>query len=63
MGFVLVISFPLLLLVLILALAFYLLGRAQGRRERPAQYFGPPVPPPGSVSASSPPTQAKPSEV
>ncbi|PPR83732.1 hypothetical protein GOBAR_AA36984 [Gossypium barbadense] len=63
MGFVLVISFPLLLLVLILALAFCLIGRAQGRIERAAQYFGPPVPPPGSVSASSPPTQAKPSEV
>ncbi|KAK8553812.1 hypothetical protein V6N12_030795 [Hibiscus sabdariffa] len=57
------ISFPLILLVLILALAFYLLGRAQGRSERAAQYFGPPAPPPGSAPASSPPPQAKSSEV
>ncbi|KAK6231615.1 hypothetical protein SCA6_001688 [Theobroma cacao] len=60
MGYVLVITFPLILLVLILALAFYLLGRAQGRSERPPQYLGPPGPP---ASASAPPTQGKSSEI
>ncbi|XVF07893.1 hypothetical protein REPUB_Repub06bG0178400 [Reevesia pubescens] len=59
MGYILVISFPLILLILILALAFYLLGRAQGRSERPPpQFFGPPVPPSGSAPASPPQTKS-----
>ncbi|KAH1078452.1 hypothetical protein AAZX31_19G167700 [Glycine max] len=45
MGFVMVISLPLILFILILALACYLLGRAKGRRQQPQQY-GPPAPPP-----------------
>lgn len=48
MGYVLVISLPVILLVAILALACYLLGRARGRSEasRPTQIYGPPAPPP-----------------
>ncbi|KAF5750401.1 hypothetical protein HS088_TW03G00737 [Tripterygium wilfordii] len=47
MGYVLVISFPVILFFLIVALAFYLLGRARGRREAPSVpvYYGPPAPP------------------
>ncbi|ESW34747.1 hypothetical protein PHAVU_001G177600 [Phaseolus vulgaris] len=44
MGFVVVISLPLILFILILALVCYMLGRAKGRRQNPQQY-GPPVPP------------------
>lgn len=44
MGFVMVISLPVILFILIVALAFYLLGRADGRRE--AVLVGPPVPAP-----------------
>ncbi|TQE13118.1 hypothetical protein C1H46_001202 [Malus baccata] len=53
MGFVVVVSAPVILLILVLALAFYLLGRASGRRESPSapQYFGPPVPPTQEKSA------------
>ncbi|WOH00917.1 hypothetical protein DCAR_0520293 [Daucus carota subsp. sativus] len=50
MGYVLVISFPVILFLLILAIACYLLGRARGRQQSAPQYYGPPVPaPPPSV--------------
>ncbi|GKV05624.1 hypothetical protein SLEP1_g17611 [Rubroshorea leprosula] len=45
MGFVVVVSLPLILFILIVALAFYLLGRARGRRGSAPQYYGPPAPP------------------
>ncbi|KAK7337074.1 hypothetical protein VNO77_17633 [Canavalia gladiata] len=48
MGFVVVVSLPLILFILILALACYLLGRAKGRRQSSSypQQYGPPAPPP-----------------
>lgn len=51
MGYVLVISFPVILFLLIIAIACYLLGRARGRQQAAIpQYYGPPVPaPPPSV--------------
>lgn len=47
MGYVFVISVPLILLFLIIALAAYLLGRARGRNlaAGTTQYYGPPAPP------------------
>ncbi|KAL9239328.1 hypothetical protein vseg_013663 [Gypsophila vaccaria] len=42
MGIYIFISFPLILLVLIIALTAYLIGRARGRS---VQQFGPPAPP------------------
>jgi len=47
MGYVIVVSVPLILLFLIVALAAYLLGRARTRSiaARPTHYFGPPAPP------------------
>ncbi|CAO2839521.1 unnamed protein product [Amaranthus hypochondriacus] len=45
MGFVIVISVPLLLLLLIILLAAYLFVRAR-RRTVATQHFGPPAPPP-----------------
>ncbi|KAE8099604.1 hypothetical protein FH972_017573 [Carpinus fangiana] len=56
MGFIVVVSLPAILFILIVALAFYLLGRAWGRSQaagRLPQYYGPPAPP---VQAHSPPT-------
>ncbi|PRQ43563.1 hypothetical protein RchiOBHm_Chr3g0469801 [Rosa chinensis] len=45
MGYIVVLSLPVILFILIVALAFYLLGRANGRRE--AVIAGrPPVPAP-----------------
>ncbi|CAL9758205.1 unnamed protein product [Musa acuminata subsp. burmannicoides] len=52
MGFVVVISVPLILLVAILALACYLLGRRKGRTESTPMYYGPPAPP---MAAGPPP--------
>ncbi|CAL9156894.1 unnamed protein product [Musa hybrid cultivar] len=52
MGFVVVISVPLILLVAILALACYLLGRRKGRTEATPMYYGPPAPP---MAAGPPP--------
>ncbi|KAM0990997.1 hypothetical protein ACFX13_009564 [Malus domestica] len=48
MGYIIVVSAPVILFIMIVALAFYLLGRATGRRQSSTapQYFGPPVPPP-----------------
>ncbi|KAI5345437.1 hypothetical protein L3X38_013314 [Prunus dulcis] len=48
MGYVVVVSVPVILFIVIIALAFYLIGRANGRREAVSaqQHFGPPVPPP-----------------
>lgn len=53
MGFVIVISLPVILLFLIAAIGCYLLGRASRRNEsgRIPQYYGPPAPP---VGASTP---------
>ncbi|KDP29131.1 hypothetical protein JCGZ_16520 [Jatropha curcas] len=47
MGYVIVVSLPLILFILIVALACYLVGRNLGRREaaRLPQYYGPPAPP------------------
>lgn len=59
MGYI-VVSLPLILLfILIVALAFYLLGRLRGRSEaaRIPQYYGPPVPAP--PSPTPPPPQEK----
>ncbi|THU74649.1 hypothetical protein C4D60_Mb04t35620 [Musa balbisiana] len=52
MGLVVVISVPLILLVAILALACYLLGRSKGRTEATPMYYGPPAPP---MAAGPPP--------
>ncbi|XP_068658733.1 uncharacterized protein [Aristolochia californica] len=61
MGFVLVISLPLILLVLLIGFGCYFLGRARGRHDiRTApQAFGMPLPPPGAqpVFHSSPPQE------
>ncbi|XP_077210850.1 uncharacterized protein LOC143846299 [Tasmannia lanceolata] len=63
MGFVLVISLPLILFAVILGFGCYFLGRAKGRQDvrTRAQIFGVPTPPPGGVGAvnSSPPTHMK----
>ncbi|OAY42690.1 hypothetical protein MANES_08G008300v8 [Manihot esculenta] len=58
MGYIIVVSLPLILFILILALACYLIGRNSGRREaaRIPQYYGPPAPAP-------PPSVDKPSQV
>ncbi|KAL4605455.1 hypothetical protein ACB092_09G030100 [Castanea dentata] len=45
MGYIIVISLPVILLILFIALAFYLLGRARGRSEAVPQYYGAPAPP------------------
>ncbi|KAH7691146.1 hypothetical protein IHE45_02G097500 [Dioscorea alata] len=60
MGYVIVISLPLLLLIVILALACFLCGRAKGRYEtrRPSQFYGPPAPPPPPVMAQEKVVQA-----
>ncbi|KAL7614194.1 hypothetical protein Lser_V15G08399 [Lactuca serriola] len=53
MGFVIVISLPLILLFLIAAIGCYLFGRNRARKEAiTPQYYGPPAPPYG-VQASS----------
>ncbi|KAI3917085.1 hypothetical protein MKX01_003534 [Papaver californicum] len=48
MGYVVVLSLPLILLVLVIALACYLVGRARGREETitafPVVYPAPPPP-------------------
>ncbi|PIM99130.1 hypothetical protein CDL12_28379 [Handroanthus impetiginosus] len=48
MGYVIVISLPVILFFLITAIACYLFGRARGQKEnaRLPQYYGPPVPAP-----------------
>lgn len=53
MGYVIVISLPVILLFLIAAIGCYLLGRARGREEsaRIPRYYGPPAPP---IGASTP---------
>ncbi|XAR69111.1 hypothetical protein NMG60_11000582 [Bertholletia excelsa] len=49
MGYVIVISLPVILLFLIVALACYLFGRSRGQSQaRVPQYYGPPAPPPGA---------------
>lgn len=47
MVYIVGVSLPLILFILIVALAFYLLGRSRGRNEAATipQYFGPPAPP------------------
>ncbi|GMP85001.1 hypothetical protein CsSME_00038320 [Camellia sinensis var. sinensis] len=51
MGYI-VISLPVILLFLIVAIAAYLFGRARGRTEATGvpQYYGPPAPPFGVQS-------------
>ncbi|PQQ21106.1 hypothetical protein Pyn_21017 [Prunus yedoensis var. nudiflora] len=55
MGFVVVVSVPVILFIVIIALAFYLIGRATGRREAfsAPHHFGPPVPPPPQAQEKS----------
>ncbi|KAJ6993372.1 hypothetical protein NC653_016488 [Populus alba x Populus x berolinensis] len=62
MGYVMIVSLPVILFILIVALAFYLLGRARGRSEaaRIPQYHGPPAPP-APPFQFQPPPQEKPS--
>ncbi|EXC16204.1 hypothetical protein L484_024375 [Morus notabilis] len=61
MGYIVVLSVPVILFILIVALAFYLLGRARGRSQAESvpQYYGPPAPP----FQAHPPPQDKPSQV
>nr|XP_043634994.1 uncharacterized protein LOC122606095 [Erigeron canadensis]XP_043634995.1 uncharacterized protein LOC122606095 [Erigeron canadensis] len=48
MGFVIVISLPLILLTLIIAIGCYLFGRNRARKEATTpQYYGAPAPPYG----------------
>lgn len=53
MGYVVIISLPVILAFLIMAIACYLLGRASGRSEaaRVPQFYGPPPPPVGAQSS------------
>ncbi|KAM7526205.1 hypothetical protein LguiA_016107 [Lonicera macranthoides] len=45
MGYLVVISLPVILLLMILAIACYLIGRARGREEASRlPYYGPPPP-------------------
>lgn len=55
MGWVIVISLPVILLFLIAAIGCYLLGRASRRDEsaRIPQYYGPPAPPAPPIGAST----------
>lgn len=65
MGYVIVVSLPVILFILIVALAFYLLGRERGRNEvkRIQQHYGPPVPaPPPNQLQPPPPTATLPDE-
>ncbi|KAL3715232.1 hypothetical protein ACJRO7_007034 [Eucalyptus globulus] len=47
MGYIVVVSLPVILFILIVALAFYLIGRSRGRSETAGapRIFGPPAPP------------------
>ncbi|ESR42000.1 hypothetical protein CICLE_v10013303mg [Citrus x clementina] len=47
MVYIVEVSLPFILFILIVALAFYLLGRYRGRSQaaRMPQYYGPPAPP------------------
>ncbi|CAL9156820.1 unnamed protein product [Musa hybrid cultivar] len=62
MGFVIVISLPLILFAILVAFGCYFLGRKKGRQDVRAgvgsQVYGVPLPPPGAA-ASYPPTQVK----
>ncbi|CAK9172807.1 unnamed protein product [Ilex paraguariensis] len=55
MGYVVVISLPVILFFLIVAIACYLIGRARGREEavRLPRYYGPPAPPVGVQDSQS----------
>ncbi|CAH8379334.1 unnamed protein product [Eruca vesicaria subsp. sativa] len=56
MAFVIYISFSAILLLLIVAIAFYLIGRKIGRREGMSQlHYGPPL---ASMPAPAPPQYA-----
>ncbi|KAJ0088742.1 hypothetical protein Patl1_32112 [Pistacia atlantica] len=65
MGYVIVVSLPVILFILIVALAFYLLGRERGRSEvnRTQQHYGPPLPapPPNQLQPPTHPDEEKPS--
>lgn len=57
MGYVVVISLPVILLFLITAIACYLLGRARGRQENlrlPQYNYGPPVTVPPHLGPHTP---------
>ncbi|KFK24780.1 hypothetical protein AALP_AA8G023900 [Arabis alpina] len=57
MSFVIYVSFPAILLLLIVAIAFYLIGKKIGRRESQSQiHYGPP--PLASLPAPAPPQKA-----
>ncbi|KAJ0657454.1 putative protein GAPT [Helianthus annuus] len=54
MGYIIVISLPMILLLLIAAIGCYLFGKSRGRTEATIpQYYGPPAPPHG-VQLQSP---------
>ncbi|POO01684.1 hypothetical protein TorRG33x02_024610 [Trema orientale] len=61
MGYIVVVSLPLILFILIVALGFYLLGRARGRSDSAhvPQYYGPPAAP----LQAQPPPQDKTSQL
>lgn len=48
MGYVIVVSVPVILFIMIVAITCYLVGRNQGRRQAAAtvSQYGPPAPPP-----------------
>ncbi|EYU34452.1 hypothetical protein ABFS82_10G096600 [Erythranthe guttata] len=60
MGYVVVVSLPVILFFLITAIGCYLLGRARGRKENlrlPQHYYGPPpvpAPPPQLLGPHTP---------
>ncbi|XP_058100304.1 uncharacterized protein LOC131245077 [Magnolia sinica] len=56
MGFVLVISLPLILFAIVLGFGCYFLGRAKGRQDVRTcpQVYGEPVPPKGGVETLPP---------
>ncbi|KAL4332263.1 hypothetical protein GQ457_07G030590 [Hibiscus cannabinus] len=60
MGFVVVISLPLLLLCIILGLGFYLYTRSKARQVNNPQIYGAPAPPPCAAFPPPPPPHTKP---
>ncbi|GFP83164.1 hypothetical protein PHJA_000459800 [Phtheirospermum japonicum] len=56
MGYIVVVSLPVILFFFITAIACYLFGRARGRQEnvRLPQYYGPPAPPQFGPQAPAP---------
>ncbi|XP_019706818.1 uncharacterized protein [Elaeis guineensis] len=58
MGFVIVISLPLIIFAILLGFGCYFFGKTKGRQEARAgvgaQVYGVPQPPPGATESSSP---------